>query len=263
MDPENEPIRGLWVSTHPGDDRVRSFILLMGLAASHSFYSATSVERWSLVNAVGMLAASMGALWVESPVPIFGAGVVLLGGLVVVARNQWTPQGRFGAANAVTAVRVGLLGGLPLAASAGPGPVIGLGGVILATDAVDGWLARRSNASSEFGAFFDKETDSLFLLLLCALVGFEGRVTLWIMGIGMLRYGFVAVLFLIPTPQKTEPQFPGARFIYGGMIVSLLLSFLPFPALYRPLVGLTAAAILASFVASFWQTAIRPNVFGR
>lgn len=234
----------------------------MGSAASHSFRSATRIERWSFVNAVAMLTAAVGALWVESPVPILGAGIVLLSGLVVVARNQWTPQGTFGLANAVTTVRVGLLGGLPFAAAAGPRSLIGLSGLILATDALDGWLARRVNASSEFGAFFDKETDSLFLLLLCALAGFEGRITLWIMGIGMLRYGFVVGLFLIPTPQKTEPQFPGARFIYGGMIVSLLLSFLPFPTLYRPLVGIAAGAIMVSFVASFWQTVIRHRVFG-
>ena len=44
---------------------------------------------------------------------------MLLGILVVLARWQWTPGGRFGAANAVTAARLGLLGLFPFAAEQG------------------------------------------------------------------------------------------------------------------------------------------------
>jgi len=168
--------------------------------------SATPVERWSLANALGVLGTTAGAVWWESAWPILGGGGGLLIALVVVAWNRWTPAGRFGAANGVTALRVGLLGLLPPAATAGPGVLAALGGLLLATDGLDGWLARRGNLSSEFGAFFDKETDALFLLVLCALAAFRGRLPDVILGAGLLRYGFVLVLFLVPPAETTEDR---------------------------------------------------------
>ena len=114
------------------------------------------------MNAVGVLAAT-GAAWASGTAwPLVLGGIALLGGLVVVAWARWTPGGGFGVANAVTALRAGLLGGLPVAASHGAAVLIGLSLFILATDGLDGWLARRRGLESEFGAFFDKETDALF-----------------------------------------------------------------------------------------------------
>lgn len=229
-----------------------------------AFFSyASRIERWSFVNALGMLGAAAIALWLRNSWPLLVMGGAMLGGLVVVARERWTPDGSIGAANAVTALRVGLLGLLPPAASAGAGPVIGLSLFILGTDGVDGWLARRRNTTTEFGAFFDKETDALFLLVLCGLAAFHGRVPLWIVGIGLLRYVFVLALFLVQSSNKTEERSTLARYLYGGMVTALLLSFLPYPTLYRPLVFLATAALFVSFARSFWRIVPRRETFGQ
>ncbi len=220
---------------------------------STSFQSATRIERWSLANAIGVLVAAGGAGWVGRPWPLLLGGIGLLGGLVVVSRENWTPQGIFGAANGVTAFRAGLLALLPPAAAAGPGVLLGLSLLILATDGLDGWLARRGTLESEFGAFFDKETDALFLLTLCALAAFRGRLPVWILGVGLLRYGFVVFLFLAPTVEKTEERSTWARYVYGGTVTALLTSFLPYPTLYQPLVALAAGALVVSFVQSAWR----------
>jgi phosphatidylglycerophosphate synthase len=224
--------------------------------------SATPIERWSLANALGVLGAAAVAAGMGSTWPLLAGGGGLLGALVVVARDRWTPAGTFGVANAVTALRGGLLGLLPPAATAGPGVLLGLGLLILSTDGLDGWLARRGNLDSEFGAFFDKETDALFLLALCALAAFRGRLPDAILGAGLLRYGFVLVLFLIPPADTTEERATWARYVYGGMVAALLASFFPYPALYRPLAALAAGALVLSFARSLWRIVPRPQPFG-
>jgi phosphatidylglycerophosphate synthase len=230
--------------------------------SAHSFASATPIERWSLVNAVGVLGAAAAAWGVGHAWPLLVGGGGLLGGLVLVAWGRWTPQGHFGAANGVTALRVGLLGLLPVAASAGPGALIGLSLLVLATDGLDGWLARRGDLHSEFGAFFDKETDALVLLVLCALAAFRGRLPTWMLGAGLLRYGFVVLLFLVPRAEKTEQRSSWARYVYGGMVLALLASFLPYPALYRPLVAVATGALVLSFARSLWRIVPRRQAFG-
>lgn len=215
--------------------------------------SATRSERWSLANAVAIFPAAVGTLWLRSLTPLLLVGIAMLGLLVVAERARWTSEGTFGIANGVTAFRIGLLALLLPAATAGPTLLIALSLLILALDGLDGWLARRRALSSEFGAFFDKETDALFLLLLCGLAAFRGALPLWILGAGLLRYGFVVVLFLLPTPQKTESRSSMARYVYGMMVGALLASFLPYPSLYRPLVVVATAALLVSFGCSLWR----------
>lgn len=214
--------------------------------------STTRIERWALVNAVAVLLAVAGAVWfrVLGPIPI--VGIAMLGGLVGIEWTRWTPTGAFGMANGVTALRIGLMGLLPTMASTGPWPLIALSLLLLGLDGLDGWLARRYRLSSTFGAFFDKEADALFLLLLCGLATFRGPLPLWMLGAGLLRYGFVVVLFLLPTPQKTEPRSSMARYAFGGMVGALLVSFLPYPNLSRPLVTVATAGLIVSFGRSLW-----------
>jgi len=209
-----------------------------------------------------MLLATAGAGVWQSPWPLLGGGGVLLAGLVGGARGQWTPQGTFGAANWVTGARVVLLAGLPLAPEHGGAAVIGGSLLFVAADGVDGWLARRSGQASAFGAFFDKETDALFLLLLCALAVFEGRLGGWVFGVGILRYAFVGAVFLLDPPEKTEERSNLARYLYAGMVAALLFSFLPYPRLYRPLVALAAGGLAVSFGRSLWGIVSREQAFG-
>lgn len=216
--------------------------------------SASVAERWSLGHAVVILVAAAVAAELQSVAPLLGAGAVTFGVLVVLERDRWTPSGRFGAANGITAFRVGLLGLLPVGTATGPYVLIALSLLILVLDGLDGWLARRRTLSSEFGSFFDKETDALFLLLLCGLATFRGPLPVWILGAGLLRYVFVLVLFVTPSPDTTESRSTFARAVYGMMVGAVLTSFLPYPSLYRPLVAGASAALVLSFGHSLWQS---------
>lgn len=225
--------------------------------------STTQTERWSVLNAATVLAATVFAVWWESPWPPLVAGTLLLGGLVLVARKRWTQQGRFGAANAMTTLRLGLLCLLPPAHGAGPTVLVAISVSILAMDGVDGWIARRWRLTSEFGSFFDKETDALFLLLLCVMAALEGHLGSWIIGAGVLRYGFVLVLFFGPAPDKTEQTSDWARYVYTAMVLALLTTFVFSAPVSRPLVFLASAALITSFAQSLWRVFERRPVVGR
>lgn len=220
---------------------------------SSRLQSTTPSERWSLANATAMLLATAGLLWLQTLGPLLFVGIVMLGLLVSTHRERWTPSGTFGSANGVTAVRVALLAGLPPAATVGPWALIGLSLLIFGLDGIDGWLARRRGLSSEFGAFFDKETDALFLLLLCGLATLQGPLPTWILGAGLLRYGFVVAIFLLPTRQKTESRSTAARYVYGLMVTALLASFLLVPSRAVPLAAGATGMLLLSFGHSFWR----------
>src|SRR4051794_2050223 len=81
---------------------------------------------------------------------------------------------RLGPADQVTLLRATLVGGLTaLAVDSFTRPVslavlVPLAVVALALDAVDGWVARRTDTVSALGARFDMEVDAYLLLVLSA-----------------------------------------------------------------------------------------------
>jgi phosphatidylglycerophosphate synthase len=65
-----------------------------------------------------------------------------------------------------------------------------LGIAILALDGLDGWLARRGNSASEFGAHFDMETDALFVLVMTFELWHRHQLEGWILISCLLRYAY-------------------------------------------------------------------------
>ncbi|MGO4276920.1 CDP-alcohol phosphatidyltransferase family protein, partial [Paenibacillus sp. TAF58] len=116
---------------------------------------------------------------------------------------------RFGPANAITSIRsilVGLITGLVIASFTTPIPVavlVGLTVPALALDAVDGWVARRTGSASELGARFDMEVDAFLLLVLSAYVA--QTLGGWVLAIGLMRYGFVVVGWVVPWFRRRLP----------------------------------------------------------
>lgn len=211
------------------------------------------LSRWSFGHAVLMLwgtAISWVAhtLWV---LPFFGAGSFLL--LILVARPRWTAAGGFGPANAITAFRLGGVLCLPLFfVTFNLMSVTAIGFVLLVADALDGWLARRRNQSSEFGEYFDKETDAFFLLILCMLAALTQRLWPWILTLGLLRYIFVVIIHLFRPHLLKERRTSRARTVYGLVMVAMLASFLPYPVLYKPLAMMASVGLVLSFMVDFY-----------
>jgi phosphatidylglycerophosphate synthase len=167
--------------------------------------------------------------------------------LVWNGRHAWSPQGRFGEANALSIVRLVIVLALPSLAALGPHAVLVTAITIAALDGVDGWLARRLKLASEFGEYLDKETDAFFMLVLCLLLYGSGRLGAWILLPGLLRYGFVTCLkFSRPRAMKERRSVRG-RVIYFGMISALIFAFTPFTELYEPYAAVMTLALAYSF----------------
>lgn len=115
----------------------------------------------------------------------------------------------FGPADRVTLARAVLTGAVTaLVADTGPQPVttplMVLAAVALATDAIDGRVARRTGTVSAFGARFDMEVDAFLILVLSAyLATILGP---WVLAIGVLRYAFVAAGHPLPWLRTELPH---------------------------------------------------------
>jgi phosphatidylglycerophosphate synthase len=209
-------------------------VTVLGLAVVHSLHNWLPVVGWSV--ALGYLAVS---------------NVLLVRGL---QRRQTL---RFGPSNAVTAVRstlVGVITGLVVASFLEPVPagvVVGLAIPALLLDAVDGWVARRTNSATELGARFDMEVDAFLLLVLSVYVSRDFGA--WVLAIGLMRYAFVAAGFILPWLRGPLP------FRYWRKVVTAAQGIaLTFAATgWLPVLGVVLVAVaLALLVESFGRDVI-------
>jgi phosphatidylglycerophosphate synthase len=120
-------------------------------------------------------------------------------------------------------------------------------------DAVDGFLARRFQQSSEFGQYFDMEADAFYVLLLTILLYQSGKVGTWVLVPGILRYVYVIVISLIGWQDRELQGSFLAKVIGGGFFVILPWPFIiPEPLGAYVLAGMTIL-LFWSFGVSFYE----------
>lgn len=159
----------------------------------------------ALLAGFGLAVAVGGALDLSAAYPAAVVTVYAAIGVGILhALPARLPGNGLGPANRITLGRVilalPLVGLALLPAAIGPDPaglatrwwVVGLGTAALLLDGVDGWVARRTGTQTAFGARFDMEADAALLLVLSVLAWRSGQVGPWVLGIGGLRYAFVA-----------------------------------------------------------------------
>jgi phosphatidylglycerophosphate synthase len=209
----------------------------------------------ALVAVVVVAAAAPAALPLGGAYPVKAA--VLFTAIMLLAFGHIDahhPFPRFGAANQVTTVRLaltvlvaGLIGesGAPGVATAAALTAV----VITVLDGVDGWLSRRAQATSAFGARFDMETDALLIQVLAILAWQYGKAGSWVLLSGLLRYVFVAAGWLADWMRR--PLFPSQRrkVICVVQVVGLILTLVP--AVPPPESQVIAAVSLAALCYSF------------
>lgn len=164
------------------------------------------------------------------------------------------PHEAFGAANAVTLVRAGMIA---LVASTtfetlDDGHVLVIAafcGLALALDGVDGWLARRSGLASTFGARFDLEVDALFVLILSVSAYMHGKAGIWVLLIGLMRYAFFSAGLLSRQLEAPLPESFRRKAICVVQIAALALLLLP--QILPPLSTWIAAVALVLLTWSF------------
>jgi phosphatidylglycerophosphate synthase len=220
-----------------------------GTAASRSI----SVERYTVLQGIGMLVVT-GVAWVQrDPRPVAAFGVACAMALAATYAGRWTADGRFGLANAVTALRYGLV--LLLAAIRSAGPLAAsIVVAVLVLDGLDGFIARRSRTASSFGARFDTECDALLVLVAGVVLALSGRLGAWILVPGLLRYLYAIAMVLVPGSRGEAPRSDLGRYVFAAMVTSLAASLWPLAPIHPALSFSAALLVVYSFArSSYWS----------
>lgn len=217
--------------------------------------------RWSQVHAFAMIAGTLGTLALSSALPVL---LTAAGMFIILAEigTVGSPDAVFSRANGVTTLRLVGIGGLACLAITGllSGYWLALGAtLVLLTDAVDGWLARRHDKASEFGALLDEEVDAFFLLTLCTLAFVSGHLDWWILLPGLLRYAFLlARPFLDQGTDPIKLRSRRARILFVVMMGAMITTLIPLPDLYRPAAVGASLLLGVSFMIDTWKVARSP-----
>jgi phosphatidylglycerophosphate synthase len=210
-------------------------------------------ERWSVWNAVAALAGALISLALHDVRPALAVAVVSLALMYLAA----APSG-VGLANAVTAGRTGMLCAALTFAPASGALISAATLANFTLDGLDGWVARRFNQTSDFGARFDMESDSHTVLLLDLWLVAQAGFPVWVLIAGVLRYAFVLCRFVAGPRVHKERRSRFSRWVFSLLVVSRAFACLPDvrgPAL--PLLALATLAVCVSFAPDFY--ALRPE----
>lgn len=223
----------------------------------------------------GCLALAAVGLIVPLGVAGWTAGLAYLAVSSTLLARGLADAPRFGPANVVTAARsmlVAVVGALVAASFTAPMPtplLVAVAAVALSLDAVDGWVARRTGTATELGARFDMEVDAFLLLVLS--VGVARFVGPWVLAIGLMRYVFVAVGWMLPWMRRRLPHRSWRKVVTAACGIALVVVA---ARILPPVLDVVAAAAaLALLVESFGRDVVwlargelarrRPRVLSR
>ncbi len=203
-------------------------------------------------------------------VAIVAISLATIFGLVIRALPAH-PHVRFGPANTVTAVRAALvsfIAGLILCfdglaeETAALWLLSAIVLVVLALDGLDGLLARRSGLGSSLGTRFDMEVDALLILVLSATAFTLGKAGVWVLLIGMMRYGFVAAVFVDPRMGRDLPPSFRRKLVCVVQVVALMVIMVPVvtPPVSTALAAMALLALVYSFAVDIFSLLRLPKV---
>ena len=176
------------------------------------------------------------------PALAFYMAVAVLGVFTgVCVYRYWPRRQDFGCANRVTLFRgtmvIALVSLAPFldasglenrsAASALLWLYVSLCLIALVLDGVDGKVARATGTETAFGARFDMELDALFILGLCLAVFALERAGIWVLALGLMRYGFATAGIIWPFINQTLPDSFRRKTVCVWQLVTLIVALVP------------------------------------
>ncbi|MFP4430634.1 MAG: CDP-alcohol phosphatidyltransferase family protein [Spirochaetaceae bacterium] len=134
--------------------------------------------------------------------------------------------------------------------------IAGLLALAEATDALDGYLARRRGPTS-FGAKLDMETDSAFAFILSfvavAYFGMPG----WVLAIGLFHYGYFLLFRFTEEPERSVPAYKGfAKIVCAFLMIGLIVSLAP-PISHTAKTTLNAVSLGLLILSFGWDLYLR------
>lgn len=209
------------------------------------------LSPWLSRHAGVMLLAVGATVWLPSGSWVALAAAVSFAELIYRERPRFArPYG--GYANQLTVLRLGLL--LTAAALMSELPSRWLWLLLaanVAVDVLDGYVARRTNQASPFGAVLDREVDAVFVLVVYLYLHVVAGLAAWVLIPGLLPYLYRLSTLARrdrPAPEQREKLAP---FLAGANFVVLLVAVAAAPELQLRLVLLSMALVGVSFFVSF------------
>lgn len=217
----------------------------------------------AVVTALGAVAVTRQEPWQPALVGWCAAfGYLLISTALLLRGMRNASVSRFGPANVITAVRstlVGIITGIVAASFIAPIPVgmlVAAAVPALLLDAVDGWIARRTNSITELGARFDMEVDAFLLLVLSAYV--SQRLGVWVLAIGLMRYAFVAAGWVMPWMRGQLPVRYWRKVVTAAQGAALTIAAADvFPLFDVVFVAIALALLVESFARDVLWLAVR------
>lgn len=186
---------------------------------------------------LSQLGAGLVVLQLSAPVaaPLAAAALVSAAapGLVAVRTLRPRAPGEVTDADLLTLLRHLAAGTLATAAvlavdgalTARSWPLALLLGAALATDLLDGPVARRTGTAGPVGARLDMEADAVLALVVSVLAALV--VGPWALAIGLMRYAYVAASWIRPALRRPLGFSQARRVIGGAQGLALLTAVVP------------------------------------
>ena len=176
----------------------------------------------------------------------------LVGAILVFALFQNGYPHRFiGFGNLVSLLRLALTASLlaPVFGGSATESLVVLATILLLLDGVDGFLARKEQRVSSFGARLDIEVDSAFALVLVINIWAAGIAGPFILLLAAPRYLFMAFSQFLPWLRKPLPSRLSGKVVGVVHIISLIILNIPQLAswLVIPIVVVVSLGLIWSF----------------
>lgn len=202
------------------------------------------IKKWNDAHAFILLLGGVFMLFFQSVTPLLLCGIISFGIYVFQQReflSQYRPWG--GYANWVTLFRMCLLIFVSFYYVLFSNFALSLLFItVVLLDIVDGYLARRFKLQSDFGLYFDMETDAFFVAVVSSILYLKGMAPQWLLFVGLLRYLNVAAYAIFKVKPKKEPKQRFASIIAGTFFTILSVAFI-LPATVR-LIALSIISVL-------------------
>jgi phosphatidylglycerophosphate synthase len=227
-------------------------------------YGAAAAANLVLVGCAAAILGPSGAI--SSPLAamaVFAIAAIWAG----TALAETYPHSTLGLANLVTLARLALAASLVATLAHPEGlagsdtqawAVMGIAMLTLCLDGLDGRLARLQHLTSDFGARFDMEVDGFFAALLAVMLFLSGKIGIWALPLGFMRYGFLAAAALLPWLRAPLPDRFRRKAVCVLQIGTLVLLLAPpiGPGVAWAPAALATAALVWSFaidIAWLWR----------
>ena len=221
------------------------------VATSHALVDTAATVLGSVFSGVLLVLLSGGGWLVQTAGVVVGLVVPTVAAMSILRRTPLSVTGadRVTLSRGVltgacaTIVVLSLVDVLPL--RSWPLFAFALPAVFL--DAVDGWVARRSDNASPAGGRLDMETDAILLMILSVPLAWS--VGPWVLGIGAMRYMFLAASWLRPALRQQLAFSQFRRIVAGTQGVVLVAAVMP--VMPAPAAAVATGTALVLLVISF------------